>query len=239
MSSLFRFKQFNVNQSGSAMKINTDGVLLGAFAEQSQPNRILDIGTGTGVIAMMLAQRYPEARIDAVEKDEHSSFLASQNFKESIFADRLTAYAEAFQDFNPPGLYDLIVSNPPFFLNALQNPDKRKSQARHASLLFYDDLIAKTATWLPIGGYLQLILPPDIAAYMVHLAYTAKKFNHIKTIHLKSFVDSKPFRQIIFLERGEPRQDSERAQQYFTLYENKGVYSSEYKSLLKPFFLNF
>src|SRR5437879_3258817 len=113
---MFRFKQFNVDQSGCAMKINTDGVLLGALAEADQPENILDIGTGTGVIALMTAQRFENARIDAVEIDQSAAETARRNFSNSPFAERMNLYSMGFEQFfesNPDKKYDLIVSNPP------------------------------------------------------------------------------------------------------------------------------
>lgn len=239
MSSLFRFKKFQVDQTGTTMKINTDGVLLGALAEHLPVKRILDIGTGTGVIALMMAQRYPNASVDAIEKDEDTAALAHRNFLGSTFSSQLKAYSGSFQEFNPAALYDLIISNPPFFLNALQNPDKRKSDARHTHSGFFDALIDKAASWLRPGGSLQLVLPPKIAHYVLEQAKMEKKLNHFKTIYLKSFSESEPFRQIIFLMQNEQSYSPKHREYYFTLYDNKGVYSAQYRSLLQPFFLNF
>src|SRR6187402_1935311 len=116
--SMFQFKQFTVDQSGCAMKINTDGVLLGALTEANNPQRILDIGTGTGVIALMLAQRFPGAKTDAVEIDEAAAVTAGRNFKASKFTKKLQGYHLGFEEYfrqNPDQKYDLIVSNPPFY----------------------------------------------------------------------------------------------------------------------------
>ncbi len=99
MSKVFRFKQFNVDQSGCAMKINTDGVLLGALVETDQPKTILDLGTGTGVIALMLAQRFGDARIDAVEIDPVAAQTAEKNFAGSPFFERLSIYSIGFEQF--------------------------------------------------------------------------------------------------------------------------------------------
>jgi len=237
MSSVFKFKQFIVNQEGSAMKINTDGVLLGALAEQHLPTRALDIGTGTGVISMMLAQRYPQLLIDAVEIDRDSVLLSRKNFESSVFSNRIRVYHKSFQEFSPQVSYDLIVSNPPFFMNALQNPDKRKSNARHTDSGFYDDLVNKAANWLNEDGTLQIVLPLDIADYVINEAKKDDVFTLEKTIYLKSFIHSAPFRKIIFLRKG--IQNIEQVSHDFILYASKGVYSAEYKILLRPFFLNF
>src|SRR5690606_30727897 len=146
--SVFHFKQFAVNQSGCAMKINTDGVLLAAMATADFPTRILDVGTGTGVISLMLAQRFPSATIDAIEIDVKAADTARGNFEESPFSDRLTSYAMALDKFEPKAGYDLIVSNPPFFLNSLRNNDSRKGMARHTDMGFFDQLLARSQQWL-------------------------------------------------------------------------------------------
>ena len=113
--SVFRFKEFVVDQSGCAMKINTDGVLLGAMATALHPQRILDVGTGTGVISLMLAQRFPAVVIDAIEIDAKAADTARRNFEASPFSGRISCHPVSLGDFEPRAPYDLIVSNPPFF----------------------------------------------------------------------------------------------------------------------------
>src|SRR3954468_23378981 len=116
---MFQFKQFAVDQTGCAMKINTDGVLLGALATADEPGNILDIGTGTGVIALMLAQRFANATVDAVEIDQQAARTAESNFNNSVFSNRANLYAEAFESYlsRSDKKYELIVSNPPFYIN--------------------------------------------------------------------------------------------------------------------------
>jgi len=141
MGSVFRFKQFEVDQADCAMKINTDGVLMGAKAWHKEPKSILDIGTGTGVISLMLAQRFPAAVLHAVEVDEPACLRAQANFINSPFADRLQAYHCSFEQLNTGVLYDLIVSNPPFYTRSLHNPDPRKQLAKHTDMEFFTKLL--------------------------------------------------------------------------------------------------
>src|SRR5690606_10751482 len=169
-SSIFRFKEFEVEQTGCAMKINTDGVLLGAMAGSDAPARILDIGTGTGVIAMMLAQRFPSASIDAVEIDSQAVATAQKNFQRSPFSDRLQVIGGSFEHVEREYLYDLIVSNPPFYTNSLHNPDQRKKTARHTDLTFFKTLLAFAQKSLQTSGKLQLILPTELAAEITAFA---------------------------------------------------------------------
>ncbi|MBR5807213.1 MAG: methyltransferase, partial [Alistipes sp.] len=125
----FRFKQFAVEQEDVAMKVGTDGVLLGAWADCDGAKRILDIGTGTGVIALMLAQRNSQAEILAVEIDEAATSRARSNFDMSPWAERLTVENCAVQEFKPSEKFDLIISNPPYFIDSLQCPDAKRTTA--------------------------------------------------------------------------------------------------------------
>lgn len=135
----FQFRQFFVGQQHCAMKVGTDGVLLGAWAKGG--THILDIGTGTGVVALMMAQRFSSANIDAIEIDREAAGQAADNVRCSPFADRVTVTHAALQDFRPSKSYDSIVCNPPYFLNSLKAPEASRAMARHAgekSLTFRD-----------------------------------------------------------------------------------------------------
>ena len=233
---IFRFKQFNVNQKGCTMKINTDGVLLAVKANNyKDPKQILDIGTGTGVMALMLAQRFPEAHIESIDIDEESVLCANQNFKNSPFSDRLTVYHQGIEDYETSRLYDLIVSNPPFFINSLKNTDKRKSLSRHASLDFYEKLFKKSARFLSTKGSFEIIWPLEIRDQVLSLSLHANLYLN-EEIYIRSFPDSDPFR-VISVFRGLP--PNVYVSENFEIYEREGVYSSGYQSLLKPFFINY
>src|ERR1700723_2567929 len=126
------------------MKINTDGVLLGAMAEAYAPKSILDIGTGTGVIALMLAQRYADATIDAVEIDKGAADTAGKNFLKSPFARSLQVFELGFEDYfhhYNDKKYDLIVSNPPFYVSSLKSPGAKKNLAKHTDIDFFEQLV--------------------------------------------------------------------------------------------------
>src|SRR5438105_2831519 len=170
---MFQFKQFSVDQSGCAMKINTDGVLLGAIAEANDLATILDIGTGTGVIALMLAQRFPEAKIDAVEIDVDAAQTAERNFKSSPFADRLNVYPLGFEDYFylfPERNYDLIVSNPPFYTSSLKSPGAKKALAKHTDIDFFERLIEAISGQLSYRGLCWLIVPVNISEVVADIA---------------------------------------------------------------------
>lgn len=153
---VFKFKQFDIRQKDSLMKVGTDSILLGAWAKTEQSKYILDIGTGTGVIALMLAQRYPKAHIDAVEIDEASALEAQENARHSPFAKRVNVVHTSIQKFaeNTTRRYDLVVSNPPFFTQG-----EARNAARHTLNLSHDELIKYAKELLSNDGQLCLILP--------------------------------------------------------------------------------
>ncbi len=235
--SVFRFKQFSVDQSGCAMKINTDGVLLGALAEAKSPGRILDIGTGTGVIALMLAQRYANARIDAVEIDNVAAATAQRNFSESPFSDRLSVYDQHFAQFladNIGNRYDLIVSNPPFYLDALTSPEDSVNQAKHADRDFFSGLINAIAKHLSTDGTCWLVLPLNTAEFVKALL-AANRMYLQKVIAIKSFTDSEPHREMLII----GRRAEASFNQDFVIYSAPKVYSEQYIAALKDFFIVF
>lgn len=154
---MFQFKQFTVEQELCAMKVGTDGVLLGAWAKGGQ--RILDAGTGMGVIAMMLAQRYPGARVTAIDIDEGAVRQAQQNVTKSPFAAQVTVLQETLQEHQ--GEYDAIVSNPPFFIDSLAAPDEQRNMARHTATLTYAELMQAAYRLLSDEGELSVVVPFD------------------------------------------------------------------------------
>lgn len=234
--SVFRFKRFAIDQTGCAMRINTDGVLLGALANGEDAQTILDIGTGTGVIALMLAQRFPNANISGLEIDASSATAAANNALQSPFSDRVQVSHAAFQDFQPPHSIDLIVSNPPFYVNTLHNPDARKKQARHTDMTFFDDLLSYAEVHLSTIGAMELILPPELSDAVVAEA-SDLGFVLERKIAVSSFDDSPCIRCIIRLSR--QQNDDQTEHSNFVIYASKGVYSDAYKTLLKDFFLAF
>ncbi len=234
---MFRFKQFNVDQTGCAMKINTDGVLLGAITEADDQVSILDIGTGTGVIALMLAQRFEAAKVDAVEIDADDAETAERNFKGSPFANRLTLYALGFENYFdqfPEKKYDLIVSNPPFYIDSLKSPGAKTTLAKHADIDFFEKLITAVSYHLAIGGCFWLIIPITLAEMMVKLAADQAIYPQ-NTRHIQSYLHSAAHRVVISFGHGKTSQQTSN----LTIYKEVGGYSEEYQKLLQPYFLAF
>ena len=158
----FRFKQFTIEQSKSAMKVGTDGVLLGAWTPiDHNPYGILDIGTGTGLIALMLAQRSHAAQIDALEIDEEAYEEATDNFENSLWNDRLFCYHAGLDEFveEPEDEYDLIVSNPPFYTEDYKTENEQRDLARFADAMPFNELIDAADLLLSEKGIFSVIIP--------------------------------------------------------------------------------
>jgi tRNA1Val (adenine37-N6)-methyltransferase len=237
MGSIFRFKKFQIDQQGCAMKINTDGVILGAVADFSPEAvnfRGLDIGTGTGVIAMMLAQRFEHAEIHAIEIDNAAAGAAQVNFINSPFNDRLSIIFDDVTSYSFSSQYDLIVSNPPYFINDLKSFEAKKRIARHAADSFFEKLILKSSQLLSDDGLLWLILPLKQAELVLSLGLEHSLYLVYEiSIHSDS---SKPvIRKIICL----GKRNTETKKETFYIYESEQVYTEAYKLLLKDFFLAF
>ncbi len=155
----FNFKQFTVFQEKSAFKVGTDGVLLGATAYVAGRNRVLDIGTGTGLISLMIAQRC-DAEIFAIEPDQQSYTEALENVHKSKWSSRIKVIHTDLQNYFPEEMkFDLIVSNPPFFTDSLKNPDPRKSAARHNDSLSSTELLFGASRLLESNGLFKVIMP--------------------------------------------------------------------------------
>jgi tRNA1Val (adenine37-N6)-methyltransferase len=234
---MFQFKQFAVDQSGCAMKINTDGVLLGALAEANDPKSILDIGTGTGVIALMLAQRFAVSKIDTVEIDEAAAATADRNFRASKFAERLTGNHLGFEEYfqqNPNQKYDLIISNPPFYIHSLKSPGEAKSIAKHTDEQFFDMLLSITSKQLTGEGLLWLILPVGTSLVVQEIARGYGLHLHTQ-INISSYPQSEPHRHIIAFSSAE----SSAAISNFIIYEEPKKYTAQYEAALKDFFTIF
>jgi tRNA1Val (adenine37-N6)-methyltransferase len=233
---MFRFKQFNVDQIGCAMKINTDGVLLGALAEANEAKDILDIGTGTGVITLMLAQRFPYVKIDAIEIDETAAATTKRNFEGSQFADRLNVFPQDFESYfnKHDQKYDLIVSNPPFHINSLESIGAKKSLAKHTDENFFENLVKGVAAHLTKQGSCWLILPLQTAE-LVKVISLKHSLNIRKIISVLSYPNSIPHREILVLSLDKTKESDEQ----FVIYNEPKVYSKQYQAMLTPFFTIF
>ncbi len=232
---IFRFKQFSIQQADTSFKVGTDGVLLGAWADMNDVTNALDVGTGTGLIALMLAQR-SSALITAIEPDEGSFRQACENVKNSGWQDRicvertdLHSFAEKCQD-----KFDLIVTNPPFFSKSLINPDSREARARHTITLTHETIFRSAAVLLNDSGRLCMVLP-----YAEGMVAVAEAANHglycYEMIKVKPTPESEVKRLLLAF-----RKSREELKSRFLVIESGGrhIYSKEYSDLTHDFYLD-
>lgn len=185
----FRFKQFFVADDRCAMKVGTDGVLLGAWSRVEsllgEPCRILDIGTGSGLVALMLAQQYTGADILGIDISPEAVGQANANFAASPWGNRLSAVAVPLQSCNAAGPFDIVVSNPPYFNNSLRAPERLRSAARHTDTLSYEELFLYSERLLASHGHLFLVLPADAESVVMQIVsrYPALVLQQICYVH--------------------------------------------------------
>lgn len=236
---VFRFKRFEVKNELSAMKVNTDGVLLGAAATLDiSDRRLLDVGTGTGTIALMLAQRYDDMgqtvlpEITGIDIDAPSASEASANFDGSPWSGSLECINSSLQDFRTEDKFDLIVSNPPYFEKDLQAPESRRNTARHGdSTLSYEDIIAFASKNLTTSGRLSLILPSDRRTELIRTA-AAYSLRPFRVISIKTGASKPVTRSIVELSR-----IAVTAREEELVMTEKGRNTSQYLSLVSDFYL--
>lgn len=234
----FHFKQFALEQDKCAMKVGTDGVLLGAWAESSHAKTILDIGTGTGIIALMLAQRNSNAKIDAIEIDEPSCIQAKENVLNSKFKERIRIINSPLEKFSSGFFYDLIVCNPPYFSNSLKSKSIKRNLVRHGDFagISSEILIKSALKLLKTDGKFCLILPNTEGEIFIKEA-AKKNFFCNKLTRVFSKPNKKCFRLLMQFEK-KKRNFSEN---YLTIEtgEKPNDFSNEYKQLTKDFYLAF
>ena len=241
---VFRFKKFEVVNERSAMKVNTDGVLLGAAMTISPSDRtMLDVGTGTGTIALMAAQRLSSVilnevknpRIDAIDIDEASATEASANFINSPWNSILKAHHLPLEEFaaSAETVYDLIFSNPPYFEDSLTAPDERKSTARHTSDgLSYRDIFEFAKDRLSENGRVSLVLPADQEAALTRYARMCGLYL-FRILRIRTVPRKAPSRIIAEFSR---TRCTELSEELLTI-QDEGKYTQEYLSLTRDFYL--
>jgi tRNA1Val (adenine37-N6)-methyltransferase len=231
----FQFKQFLVLQDKCAMKVGTDGVLLGAWTEIGNSLNILDVGSGTGLIAMMMGQR-SNAMIDAIEIEENAFIQARENISGCKWKDRIKLFHTSFQEYsvNCRQQYDLIISNPPYFNNSLKAPDKERSLARHSDSLSFADLVNGSLKILNKSGRLSVILPVDQAKVFLEATLHAGLFCSRRTL-VKPNKEKSPVRFLLEFvrEKIHCREDE------LTIELGRHCYTNDYINLTKEFYLNF
>lgn len=232
----FNFKQFRIWQEKSSFKIGTDSVLLGAWASVEGVCRAIDIGSGTGLLSLMIAQR-SMAEIVAVDIDKLSAEEAEQNFLNSKWSERLKIIHSDIRNYSDRmrNGFDLVISNPPYFLNSLENPDERLSRARHTSDFKYNDLLQSVAGLMSEKGRFALVLPFAEANLFIAEAVVYGLYCN-RMLKIKS-LPSKPVKRLLM----EFEREKTELKSSFLVIEkaNRHEYSENYIALTRDFYLNF
>lgn len=235
---IFRLKQFALANRRGAMKITTDSILLGALAPAVEAGgRIADVGAGTGIISMMMAQRCGDAEIFAFEIDEEGYKECVNNFASSQWAYRLRAVAGDFTvTASGYGMFDLIVSNPPFFNTDTRSPDSRRAAARHEGTLTLESLMSIAAKILKPDGKISMIVPhnriADLEFYGIIYA-----LNQVEIIEIAPSPDKEPIRAVVTFSKNNTGSLLKKTR--LDLRDSSGEYSEQYRRLTKDFYLDF
>lgn len=229
----FQFKQFTIYQGRCAMKVGTDGVLLGSWADLTESKHILDIGTGTGLIALMAAQRNSQAQIDAIEIDEDACKQALENVQASPWQNRINIFHGRIQDFQPEHSYDSILCNPPFFGHSTPTPLHSRTIARHCETLTHEELLQHAKRLLTPTGKLCVILPVQETTHFIKLSQEKEWFIN-KLINI--FPTPQKQRKRCMLELS--CQKGEYSEEDLIIENKRHIYHESFQKLVKDFYLH-
>lgn len=233
----FTFKQFHIDHSRCAMKVGTDGTLLGAWATlPPHAKNILDIGTGSGLIAIMSAQRHPTAKITAIDIDKDCVMQATENAVASPWAERIEVIESPLQEYSPEEKFDVIISNPPYFADSMHSPDRQRTTARHTASLSFKELTEGVLRLLADDGLFAVILPTTESELL--LSASRGRLFTWRRCEVWSTPESGARRILLELKR-EPPKDLAKKEKIIIEQGGRHVYSEEYKALTADFYLNF
>lgn len=233
---MFKFKQFSVEQDRTAMKIGTDGVLLGAWTPiENNPKSILDIGTGTGIIALMLAQKSTAQQIDALEIDEEAYEQSVDNFENSPWCDRLFCFHAGLDEFieEPENEYDLIVCNPPFYTEDYKTNNEQRDLARFTDAMPFEELLEAVALLLSENGIFSVIIPFKEESTFLAIAKEFELFP-LKITRVKGNPTSEIKRSLLAFSRNE---NLNFPVGELVIETSRHIYTPEYIALTKDFYL--
>lgn len=233
MSRGFKFKQFFVEHSQCAMKVNTDGILLGAIADLHGVKTIVDLGTGTGLVAMMLAQRSPQSEIVAVEIEPNAYQQAVRNIENFAYRECVKILHSDVMDLHLPASIDLVVSNPPYFPHSLLSRTAERDLARAASQSHFSWL-EKAKSWLSENGRITLILPTEQAQQLISQAEQISLYA-VEQWRIVTKKGKQPKRIVVtFAQQKQPC-----VEKSLEIYQEDNQYSPEFKALTRDFYLHF
>ncbi|WP_025761275.1 tRNA1(Val) (adenine(37)-N6)-methyltransferase [Dyadobacter tibetensis] len=235
-NSFFQFKQFIIRQDRCAMKVCTDACIFGAWLSLGEAQNVLDIGSGTGLLTLMLAQRFPKAKVTGIELDAPAFEQSVQNVENSPYNKQIELLQGDIRQYEPGKLYESIISNPPFYQASLRSPSAQKNAAHHAETLHFEDLLYAVARLLKPEGELHLLLPWDESHVFIKMAET-KGFILKQSLTINNHIEKKPFRRIMCFQRA-TESDNGLKESDLVIYSSHGQgYTSEFEALLGPFYL--
>ena len=232
--STFKFKYFSVEQAEYAHAVGTDAMVLGALVDSSNtPEKALDIGTGTGVLALMIAQQFPKAKVIGLEKNDLAAELAQRNFENSPLEQKPCAIHKSLQDYASSSMekFELILSNPPFFKNATLALSEVRTMARHQASLTIRELLDGVEKVIAPNGHFWVILPTDQAETLIRLPSNLKLSKRIR-IFGKS---NKHIRDVLMLSTSKEAREIQVEHSALTIRDESGNYTDDYKELTKAF----
>ncbi|MFZ6052418.1 tRNA1(Val) (adenine(37)-N6)-methyltransferase [Halocola ammonii] len=234
MNNIFRFKQFDLDQSDCGMKISTDGIVFGSWVNATGCAKILDVGAGSGLLSLMLAQRFPEAHIDAIEIEPTAAERARENFSNSLWSERLKLIEGDFKDFEPSGKYDLVVSNPPYYSTTHQYSSSRRKLARNTHALSLKNLVEGAKKVSPEGMF-SVIIPARFENELKGLCSENGYGEVIETTELIP-IHGKPSSRVMMTFT---RSDSVRSERRnsLTVYNENSAYTEQFLKQTEAFYL--
>lgn len=232
-NSYFQFKQFKIEQGSCAMKVSTDACIQGAWTPITQQvHRVLDIGTGTGLLSLMLAQRATDIQVDAVELDANAAIQAVDNVSVSPWSSRVSVYQADIKNYAAEEQYDMIIVNPPFFQNDLKGEQASRNMARHNDSLSYEDLFSVLEKWQHEEGYSSVLLPTSEFEQWEQLL-NSKGWSVFSKLLIKPRA-TRPYNRVVGLCK---KGALSNATEELCIYGEEG-YTERFKELLKPFYLH-
>ena len=235
-NSYFEFKKFKLNQDKSAFKVTTDACILGAYVKAMKADFICDIGTGTGILTLMLAQRFPDSRIDAVEIDKLSAIQAQENVNASPWPERIRIFNESIQDFSihNKSRYKLIVCNPPFYENHLKSKFMRNNLTKHNFKLSINELAGSVNTLLQDEGIFYTIMPP-FSFDKLQAELERYEIGIFDKLSINSKLKKPLYRKL----GGFSRKPDKIKENTLIISNDNGDYSDHFRKLLKDYYLGF
>ena len=231
---MFHFKRFSIKQDRCALKVGTDGVILGAWTNVEGAKRVLDIGTGTGLLALMIAQRNDQAQIDAIEIDDASAEQAAENVAASPWSDRIRVHRMDVRKMKSDQGYDLIICNPPFYAGEMRSPDERTGLAKHSGELSFADLTRTVSDHLSDDGRFACIIPINREKELIDLL-ACFGIHPSRRCELK-YLEDRPAKRLLL----EFSRDRKEVRAEVLVVENApGEFTLQYRYLLKDFLLKF